>query len=309
MMGDKINLDRKDEVNDMDVNAIFQFLGGLVIAGLAAIVGILSIRHIKKGRRDSDRREIHTMHPVYKEDPAAATADRHREDMKEKERLAAEYCRITQAIEDIKSEEIYKNVFLRYARVYQVLIGLARRWEQSDISGEEFLGEIELAFGNSGIARQLSAGGFQIEAPRVQIDRDKYRERCLNKSMSELQNALAKQKKMLLHYQSLQSCKDFVIRTGADMYTVIQAAAAGNVESCKKNVAAMGLKLEECGCFAVFADNPAVYADEGMRVDFMDDTPEATELPGLYTKEKDGKYVLIGTCCGTRRKKDGLGTA
>ena len=55
---------------------------------------------------------------------------KHREEeRKKKEMLADAYCDILQEIENLKAEEVYRNTFLRYARVYQVLLGLERRYE------------------------------------------------------------------------------------------------------------------------------------------------------------------------------------
>jgi hypothetical protein len=301
IIDEKRNMRRKGEAMNMNVILLVQFLGALVLSGAAVIVAVMIIWRTVRRRNDSDKRDGGTKPSNHKMDIALPAEDSPLRELKEKERLADEYCRVTQAIEDIKSEEVYKKIFLRYANVYQILIGLERRLNQNDISDEEFMEEIHMALENSRIGQQLSEKGFLVDEVRVEIDKKHYKSLCLDLSVGELQNDLAKQKKMLDHYQSLMSFKNHILQTGTDMYSVSRAALLDNSEACREAISRMRLKLEKCGCYCIFADHPAFAVDEDMWVDFLDDGPNATELPGLYAKGKKGNYVLIGTCCGTRR--------
>lgn len=297
----KIN-NRKGEV--MNMSLFLQILGVLILAGVAVIGGAMVIRLSARRRKAPDKRDRGAGLSNHKVDMAAPAADSHLQELKEKECLADEYCRVVQEIEDIKSEEVYKKLFLRFSNVYQILIGLERRLNQNDISNEEFMEEVHMALENSRIGHQLSEKGFLVEQIPVVIDKKYYKGLCLDLSIDELQNDLAKQKKMLAHYQSLMSFKNHILQTGTDMYSVSQAVLSDNVEACKEAISRMRLILEKCGCYCIFADHPAFAADENIRVDFLDDGADATELPGLYAKGKKGNYVLIGTCCGTRRAQN-----
>lgn len=304
IMDNKTNMKRKGENMNMNVILLVHILGILVLIGAAVFGVVMVIGRTSRRRNDSDKRDGGAKPLNHKMDMAPSAEDSRLWELKEKERLADEYCRVTQAIEDIKSEEVYKKIFLRYANVYQILIGLERRLNQKDISDKEFMEEIYMALENSRIGQQLSEKGFLVEEARVEIDKEHYKSLCLELSVGELQNDLAKQKKMLAHYRSLMSFKNHILQTGADMYSILQAASLNHAETCKEAISRMRLKLEKCGCYCIFADHPAFAADENIRVDFLDDGADATELPGLYAKGKKGNYVLIGTCCGTRRTQN-----
>lgn len=296
---------RKDGVRKM-TTAILPIIGRLVALVLIVIGGIIALLLIIRNRNAAKKRdyENRTVPPVRHTQPAVA-ADNRLEELREKERLADEYCDVTQAIEDLKCEEVYKKVFLRYANVYQTLIGLERGLERNELSDEEFLDEIEVALNNSRIERKLAEEGFLIDASPVIIDRDQYKKRCLASNLDTLQNSLAKQKKLLIYYQSMLNFKDFISVTGVDMYSITKSVTLGNKNACKQAISNIRTNLEKYGCFSIFSDDPAVASDESMRVDFIDDSPNATELPGLFIKGKKGNYVLIGTCCGTRRVQNG----
>ena len=298
---------RKDGVRKM-TTAILPIIGRLVALGLIIIGGIIALLLIIRNRNAAKKRdyENRTVPPV-RHTQSAVAADNRLEELREKERLADEYCDVTQAIEDLKCEEVYKKVFLRYANVYQTLIGLERGLERNELSDEEFLDEIEVALNNSRIERKLDEEGFILEIPTSKIDRDQYKRQCLTQSLEAIQSALVRQEALLAHYRSMLDCKEFITQTGADMYAITQWVHAGNVEACRNAISNIQMTLKNHGCLALFADNPVFDFDPEKKAKFIDDIAGLAELPGLFTREKNGTYKLIGNCCGTRRVTDGYG--
>ena len=135
----------------------------------------------------------------------------------------------------------------------------------------------------------------------VAVDKEAYKNKCLSLDFKTLDGELKKKEKNLAHYQSLLSCKDYITKTGKELFSLKQLVSCGKMKECLSIISAIHKTLEECGCFAVFADDTRIVSSEYLMVDFLDDLPEATELPGLYTKNKMGELLLIGHCGGTKR--------
>ena len=219
------------------------------------------------------------------------------EKRREEEQRKAEH----QEIENLKAEEVYRNTFLRYARVYQVLLGLERRYAMEGMPEAVFLDEIGVEFNNSRILKQLSSEGFTVQVNPVAVDKEVYKDKCLSLDVKTLAGELKKKEKNLANYQSMLSCKDYITKTGKELFSLKQMVSYGKIKECLSIISTIHKTLEECGCFAVFADDVRVARSEDLRVDFLDDLPEATELPGLYTKNKMGELLRIGHCGGTKR--------
>ena len=216
----------------------------------------------------------------------------------EKRGLAEEYYRTEQAVEDSKAEEAYRKTFLRYARVYQALIGLNRRSQQEPLSDAFFIDAAKSVLRNANITRALRPDGFSVTANPEIIDETASVADCMKLDVAELCKELEKQRRLLLHYQGMLDCKRYLDATGTSLYQLSRETDAGK---CRQLVSGICSALEREGCCALFADHPAVRANEYLRIDFADDAPDATELPGLYVRGQHGEYLRIGACGGTRR--------
>lgn len=271
---------------------------GAVAALIAGIVAIAA--YMEKEKQQQDER-LSRMNREESERQAEQVRKQREEERKKKEKLADAYCEILQEIENLKAEEVYRNTFLRYARVYQVLLGLERRYEMEGMPEAVFLDEIEVEFDNSRILKQLSPEGFTVQVNPVAVDKEAYKEKCLSLDVKTLAGELKKKENDLAYYQSLPGCKGYIAKTGKELFFLKQKVSCGKMKECLSIISVIHKTLEECGCFAVFADDAHVGRSEELRVHFLDDLPEATELPGLYTKNKMGELLLIGHCGGTKR--------
>lgn len=274
---------------------------GVIAAVFAKISGYFRNRSDrKKATQEEPKRRIDAPQPKVS-DQGKSQKDPALTERAERERLTERYCETLQAIEDVKAESVYQDTFLRYARVYQVLLGLERRCQTEGMTKEEFLDEIEIEWNNSGIGRALSAQGFSIQVMPKQIDLGFYRERCRKIDEKVLSEELRKQEKLLAHQKSFLSCKDYITGTEKDLWVVSQGIASKDMKGCREAIVRIQNTLKACGCLPVFAGSKYVEESEEIRVDFKDDTPTATELPGLYIMDKDRQLVRIGFCGGTKR--------
>lgn len=277
----------------------------VVVALLAAclVAAALALREADKSKRKAERLAEEDAQKERKRqaDEREAEERKHQADEKKKRELAGEYCRTEQAVENRKAEEAYRKVFLRYARMYQALIGLERRSETEQVSDEFFTDEVKTILNNSAVKRTLQPDGFSVKATPEIIDMDASMNACMRLDVAGLEKELEKQKRLLLHYQGMLDCKRYLDCTGRLLYALLRETdTEENPRKCRQLVSEIHAALEREGCHALFADNPTVTANEYLRIDFADDSPDATELPGLYIL-RNGEYLRIGACGGTRR--------
>lgn len=227
-----------------------------------------------------------------------------RQEEKEKAQLAEEYIRVLENVERLKREETYKKVFLRCAAVFQVMAGVERRKEKEGMNDGTVLMELENAIHNYGLGRLLTEKGFTIKLPPQGTDKEKLRSQCMELDSEVLRKELREEKRILTYYESFLNFKPYVLKTGPMLYELCKLVEAQNVNECIQTIKKIRETMESLGCYFIFADCPEVVANEKLRVDFLDDGSNATELPGLYSKGQHGDYVLIGNCCGTRRENE-----
>lgn len=220
--------------------------------------------------------------------------------------LAEQYCDVIQKIENKKAEEVYGRFFLKYGMVFQTLIGIARRYKQQDMTDEHYWSEMDILLENSSILRQVdSSGSFRIQFNSKQIDRQAGLEACEKLSLQSLRNVVKDRLHILEGYTIKTDFKALLAKIGPVLQSIGQAYTGRDLHACVSSCSALKEILERNNCHCLFAGDPEVAANPTIQVDFRDDYPQATELPGLYTKMPDGSYVLIGDCIGTRRVYDG----
>ena len=223
-------------------------------------------------------------------------------DAEKKIKLAEKYCDTRQAVMNCKVERAYDHVFDRYHRIYQVIIGLKCRAQKESLSDEFFLDELIIELENCGVAKVLNADGFLVEERPETLDRENYMKKLLSMDERLIKIELGKQERELLSEREAHHSRPYMEKTGPDLYRLIQAAAKGEGDVCRKIASSIQTSLESGGCIPLFADQKEVLQSEDLRLNYIDDSADATELPGLYFRDKEGKYVLIGVCIGTRRR-------
>lgn len=220
----------------------------------------------------------------------------------EQEKLAEEYCRVLQETENKKSEEAYKKLFLRYGNLYQHLFGAKRQLDRGEITGEEFLEDVDAAFQNSGVERVLGEKGFKVSLQPEDIGREETFDFCMEWDMEKLKGELSKEKRLLRQYENLIGVsKDFILQSGPVLYETLSASKENRESACAEKIEELRKVLEASECFVLFADDQEIEDDQSLLLNYADDLPDAVELPGLYTRNEEGKYLLVGSHTGTRR--------
>lgn len=300
-MGENANLAVEQAKSTLSLHGILPIV--IAVIALALIVGVACL--VKRRKPQPKPRPGVIEKPVPRDRPPVTPPGPTPEELAEVKRLTEQYCELLQEIEDRQAEEAYGRFFLKYGTVFQTLIGVAHRHAQEGMTEESCWSEMEIAMENSGILGQLDASGqFRISVSSGQIDRQAAMADCGKLSLPALREAVRGRRRVLEGYRRKMDFKALLAELGPVLQAVGQAYVQRDMGSCIS--ACNGLRdiLEENNCHCLFADDPAVLADSAIQVDFRNDYPQATELPGLYTRTDDGNYALIGACTGTRRAND-----
>lgn len=236
------------------------------------------------------------------EPPRKPEAEAPQPALSERERLTEEYCRVCCAVDAYRDRDVYRELFSRAGVLFQLLLGSRRRW-LAEGGGEMLLQAVESAVKNLRLREQLTAEGFVTEPVPSGYDEGHLRRLCEKAQLSAIGAELEKQKRYLLQYQSYLDCKGILTDCGPVLYEILQDVQARNVGRCFEQVQQLEALLQDRGCYALFRDDSPVAESEALRIDFREDSPWATELPGLYTRHADGSYHRIGVLGGTVRRQ------
>ena len=219
-----------------------------------------------------------------------------------KEALALQYYNLTVEAERLKADLRYLDTFTRYFRVYQVILGAARRMQKEAMSKGRYLDEVETEIDNYKLDRILTKQGFQIPPAHMErFDQAVIRQRCLNLPFEVLEQEVGKQQDLCRARGSAERFRAWIEQTEQPLYELMQAVRQEDVPRCLSCSKKIHDALEQNNCYAMYADDAKVMADEGMRICFEDDVPEATEQPAFFSKIANGGYSLVAQCGGTRR--------
>lgn len=233
----------------------------------------------------------------------AAEAEKIQEfEKRRKEALALQYYNLTVEAERLKADLRYLDIFTRYFRVYQVILGAARRMQKEAMSKGRYLDEVETEIDNYKLDRILTKQGFQIPPAHMErFDQAVIRQRCLNLPCEVLEQEVGKQQDLCRARGSAERFRAWIEQTEQPLYELMQAVRQEDVPRCLSCSKKIHDALEQNNCHAMYADDAKVMADEGMRICFEDDVPEATEQPAFFSKIANGGYSLVAQCGGTRR--------
>lgn len=264
---------------------------------LFAVIFFFKIRHVKEDRHKEIKIEK-AVKNIKTEEP-----EKSQEEQKKKLQLAEHCCDIREEIAERLAEEPYETLFLKYAPFYQGVIGLKRQAEREGMTAALFAGAILLDAENMNIELALGADGFRVSEKKQSFEREKLRTSCLKLSISALEYQIRLETEHLQQLRQKLPYREIILGTGAMAADMIQKAKREEMDTCIQDIKKIEDCLVQCGCFILFFDAPQVKKSEELRVDFEEDAPMATELPGFYTfSERQKKYYLLGTCAGTRRR-------
>ena len=233
---------------------------------------------------------------------AAETEKTWKSERRKKEELALQYYNLTVEAERLKADLRYLDTFTRYFRVYQVILGAARRMQKEAMSKGRYLDEVETEIDNYKLDRILTEQGFQIPPAHTErFDQAVIRQRCLNLPCEVLEQEVGKQQDLCRARGSAERFRAWIEQTEQPLYELMQAVRQEDVPRCLSCSKKIHDALEKNNCHAMYADDAEVMADEGMRICFEDDVHGATEQPAFFSKIANGGYSLVAQCGGTRR--------
>ena len=210
------------------------------------------------------------------------------------------YCTAAQALEDWESSQVYAAVFVRAAHLLQNSLGLVHSRGKRD--GRWLCGQLSGMFDNLSSRYPLTSKGFVVEhKPAVRVDTPDLRKKCqslspatLRAETAKLQRTLERKKADAIPFETILSL------VGPMLWKLRGQAQSNDGAGAADTIKNMEQVLMRYGCVPHYYDDPAIASSESLRVQFITDSPDAVELPGLYV-ERDGRPALIGGCVGTRR--------
>lgn len=217
--------------------------------------------------------------------------------------LAEQYYRLLVEVEEAKVKEAWDKLFLRYAPMFQGLLGLGWRDRQEGMPDQVFLEDVNMELSNFHMARVLGPEGFTVSFTPEAVDRDNILASAMKLDAAVLRKEIGKLEGLLKHYREGVDCLAYLRSTEGPLRQLIQAVKAQNAGECRRQVESLRQAFLSQGCYPLYAADPAVATQPGLLNDFIPESPKSTELPGLYFKNKEGKYALVGDCVGTRKEK------
>jgi len=231
----------------------------------------------------------------------ASSADAVPQSVNERSVLTDEYCKVCKAVDAYRDRDVYRDLFSKVGIFIQLLLGSRRRW-LAEGNPEELLQALENLAKNLHLPEILTAEGFQVAPVPSDYDEESLRRLCEKAEIPVIQTELRKQKRWLQQYMSFLDCKAILNDCALLLYQIMSDVQSRDARECFAKVQQLERFLQSRGCYPIFYDDSSVAASEMMRVDFREDNPWATELPGLYTKNADGTYHRIGALGGTVRR-------
>lgn len=285
------NGQRKDRNDMMD---LLWIIGGVIVCG-ACVGGYLVYRKNSRLRQQEEADE-----------QRRADAERQRRAAQKKaeaERAARvdEYCRVMQKLDGYQDREVYRRSFLEVGPFLQLLLGSERSSRLYGDKAASILLSLKVAAQNQGMWEKFAGGKLQVKEYQSAYDEEQLRQDCEKADNAAILLEIQKGKKQLIERGKHLDCKKILQQSAPAIYQALQAISADNLRECFAHAGEIERILMENGCYAIYADDKRVAQSESMRVDFREDSSFAIELPGLYTKGKDGTYDLVGTMGGTMR--------
>lgn len=219
----------------------------------------------------------------------------------ERKKLTDAYCAACRELDAYRDREVYRDLFAKVGVFFQLLLGSRRRW-LAEGNPDDLLQPLDTLAGNLRLPEILTAEGFRVEPVPSAYNEEALRRTCEKAELSAIRSEIQKHQRWLRQYRSFLDCKSILHDCAPLLHRILQDIRARNAQACFEKVQKLEQLLESRGCHAIFWDDSRTAASELIRVDFREDSPWATELPGLYTKNAAGTYQRMGSLVGTVRR-------
>ena len=225
-----------------------------------------------------------------------------KQDVPSTDQLIDAYCLAAQALEQWEINSVYTEAFQRAVFPLQTCLGLRRCVQLEGKSNAWLCDQLCTLFSNEQARLGLTSNGLRIDKkPIARLDEDELRAKCSALAPAKLQAETAKLEKRLA---GKQACAlpfgSMVAFVGPNLWRLSVHALDNDGANALETIDSLEKALQHYGCTPRFYDDPAICANEKLRVQFIADSPHCVELPGFYM-EHNAEPALIGGCAGTRR--------
>lgn len=266
----------------------------IILAGVVCVGAGAWLYSQKKGKRRT------VQHTVVKERPAAPQEQlsvKKNEDSRKK--LVDEYCLVNRMLDARRNWSVYRDSFLEIGPFLQLLLGTQRRFQMEGRNVEPLLTALQTMADNCGLKEKIGSDGICVKELPSNYQEEQLRNACEKVDDHAIALEIQKGEKWLAEFDKYLDCQSILKDCGGVLYDILQSIYSGDMQGCLTAAAALTGILEKNGCFPIYADDERVVEDKSLQVDFREDHRGATELPGFYTKGKDGTYHRIGMLGGT----------
>lgn len=264
----------------------------IILAGVTCVGAGAWLYSQKKGKRRTAQ--------VMKERPAVPQEQlpvKKNEDSRKK--LVDEYCLVNRMLDARRNWGIYRDSFLEIGPFLQLLLGTRRRFQLEGGNAEPLLAALQTMADNCGLKEKIDSNGVCVKELLSNYQEERLRSACEQADDCAIALEIQKGKEQLAEFDKYLDCQTVLKNCGEVLYDTIQCIYSGDMQGCITAATALTDILEKNGCFPIYTDDERVAEDKSLQVDFREDRCGATELPGLYTKGKDGTYHRIGMLGGT----------
>lgn len=266
----------------------------IILAGVACVGAGVWLYSQKKDKRMAVQCAAVEEKPVV---PQKQPLEKKNEDPRKK--LIDEYCRVDRILDARRNWDIYRDSFLEMGPFLQLLLGTQRRFQMEGGNVEPLLAALQTMADNCSLKEKIGRDGVCIKELPSNYQEERLRSACEKVDNHAIALEIHKGKERLAEFDKYLDCQTVLKNCGGVLYDTLQSIYSGDMQGCLTAAAALTDILEKNGCFPIYADDERVAEDKSLQVDFREDHRGATELPGLYTRGKDGAYHRIGMLGGT----------
>lgn len=275
----------------------------LGIAGIGLIGGIVWFMTLGKGKKGTGKNEkyknelntIQNASKTYSHNVNATSNGK-----KNEEEKINNLCNQKKELLKLQSYEGYVSLFLKNALAYQALVGIYRAYEKGEYQNDdEFMERIRIEFLES-----LHGGEFDFTPTEENFDEYSYKmekKKQNEDSLDKEQDAIDIEIKAKKNRENFKNIIDETKKNINKIKAIAEDPEKGSAEEIRQEIKKIKKTMQDQEFHFKFYDDPDL--SDIQRTEFVEDTPYATEYPGIYIRNKKGGLSKLGSCYGIFRGK------